>query len=91
MLVDGPQAYSAMETGAGGTGQGRLLSTDDAVLLASALARHLGPLMEDPYLVSRYVLPTFQVRIRWASGEVHVHMLGHVMVPPYLEDKAILH
>ena len=58
MLVDGPYA-AGKDTDADPR---RLLSADDAVLLAAALARHLGPLVEHPYLVSRYVLPMLQVR-----------------------------
>ena len=59
MLVDGTHAYAAeKDTDAEPR---RLLSADDAVLLAAALARHLGPLMEDSYLVSRYVLPMLEV------------------------------
>ena len=82
MLVDGPQPYAAVETGAGGAGHGRLLSIDDAVLLASALARHVGPLMEDPYLVSRYVLPMFQVQLLSTSAAQHCmcYMLDPTLV-----------
>ena len=60
MLVDGPHAYAADKDAT--ADPRRLLSVDDAVLLAAALARHLGPLLEDPYLVSHYVLPMLQVQ-----------------------------
>jgi hypothetical protein len=91
MLVAGPQTSVAMETGAGGVGHGRLLSMDDAVLLASALARHLGPLLEDLYLVSRYVLPTFQVRLlsMFATQQCMCTVLDPIFGPQYLRDQAI--
>ena len=61
MLVDAPHAYAA-DKDTDADPRRPLLSADDAVLLAAALARHLGPLMEDSYLVSRYVLPVLQVQ-----------------------------
>jgi len=60
MLVDGPHAYAPDKDA--NADPRRLLSVDDAVLLAAALARRLGPLLEDSYLVSRYVLPMLQVQ-----------------------------
>jgi len=60
MLVDGPHAYAGDKDAH--ADPRRLLSVDDAVLLAAALARRLGPLLEDSYLVSHYVLPMLQVQ-----------------------------